>query len=181
MTDNVTNLRTITIEKVIAKGEIPWFAEPGGPHPHTSIKFVFPISLEDYLLLTGSRVAGYTVTITPIKQPLPQYDEGVGQWVIPGLEEAIEYNHVHNFGVKGLCSCGADVLEYPESPHRNYDAHEHTFIDRLCTCGERQPLPEGHERHRYGSVGRCECGQVHPTHTFVDGVCVCGEVEITDV
>ncbi len=145
MTDNVTNPRTITIENVIAKGEIPWFAEPGGPQPHTSIKLAFPISLEDYLLLTGSRAAGYTVTITPIKQPLPQDDEGIGQWRIPGLEEEIEDDHVH------------------------------TFVERLCTCGERQPLPEGHERHRYGNTGRCECGQVHPRHEFLDGVCVCGE------
>lgn len=142
--------RSIHLQNVKAQGKIPWYAEPGGPSPSTALKIEFNITLEDYLLLTGSRVAGYDITITPLKQPIPRDDEGFAQWEIPGLN--------------------VDDVD---------DNHEHTFVDQLCTCGQWEPIPEGHSRHRFVD-GRCECGQVHPTHTFNDGVCVCGAEEAPD-
>ena len=138
------NARALTFDNVKLKGKMSWEAEPGGPSPTTAMKFILPVDVMDFLFLSASRSVGYQVTITPIKQPLPMDDEGVAQWELPGI----------NVG---------DVD----------DDHVHSFVDRLCTCGTREPLDEDHHRHRYND-GRCVCGHPHPTHTFVDRVCVCG-------
>lgn len=138
--------KTIIIENVIPKGAIPWFAIPGGPQPRTKITIEFPISLDDYLLLTASAEAGYTVTITPIKQPLPEEDSTLIQWQIPGLNvEGVADDHEHVFReVENMkekqCNCGAfedpDNLD-PQTTHTHcYIVQEDGPSDAPGVCGE---------------------------------------------
>ena len=59
-------------------------------------------------------------------------------------------------------------------------AHEHTFVDGVCECGESDPNYVPPHEHSFVE-GKCECGESDPNyvppheHSFVDGKCECGE------
>ena len=59
-------------------------------------------------------------------------------------------------------------------------AHEHSFVDGVCECGESDPNYVPPHEHNFVE-GKCECGESDPNyvppheHSFVDGKCECGE------
>lgn len=52
-------------------------------------------------------------------------------------------------------------------------AHEHTYVDGVCSCGEIDPK----HTHNYVDGACIICGDKEHTHNYIDGICGCGEID----